>query len=58
MRMIELTRVNENPCWVNAYAIAAIEPHRDGSHVYTIGGGSFAVKEAPEVVLRQLPEPA
>lgn len=58
MRMIELTRVDESACWINAYAIAAIERNRDGSRVYTIGGGSFTVREAPEVILRQMPEPA
>lgn len=58
MRVIELTRVNDSPCWVNVYAVAAIERNRDGSVVHIIGGGSFVVKEAPEVILSQMPEPA
>lgn len=58
VRMIELTRVNDSACWVNAYAIAGIERNRDGSIVHIIGGASFVVKESPEVILGQMPEPA
>lgn len=57
MRMIELIRANESACWVNAYSIAAIERNRDGSVVHIIGGGSFVVRDSPEAILGQLPEP-
>jgi len=56
--MLKLTRVNDTPCWINAYAVAAIERHRDGSIVHVIGGHSFAVKEGPESILGHMPEPA
>lgn len=58
MLMIQLTRVNEADCWVNAYSIAAIERHRDGSLLHFVGSSSLTVKESPEAILQRLPEPA